>query len=132
MVSHKHVSIHDSIDMQNSPFTELGAVEVGASVSGPLAGTISFNAVRLTGAGAFAVVKLVLRPGAIKTGPPPAPTADKLGAKKGTNKFWLSGPGIVPLILVRGISDPLMLLFTKPVTSATKEYTLFMTLGRLH
>jgi hypothetical protein len=51
---------------------------------GPLHGTDSFCAVRLTGAGAFAAVKLVLRPDATNTGPPPAPTAEVFGAVKGT------------------------------------------------
>jgi hypothetical protein len=55
-----------------------------AATRGPLHGTVSFFAVRLTGAGADAAVKLVLRPDAIKTGPPPAPTADVFGAVKGT------------------------------------------------
>ena len=51
---------------------------------GPLAGTVWFNAVRLTGAGALAAVKLVLRPDAMNTDPPPAPTAEVFGAVKGT------------------------------------------------
>jgi hypothetical protein len=57
---------------------------VEAATRGPLAGTVWFSAVRLTGAGAFAAVKLVLRPGPINTGPPPAPTAEVFGAVKGT------------------------------------------------
>ena len=55
-----------------------------AATRGPLQGTDSFFAVRLTGAGALAAVKLVSRPEAMNTGPPPAPTADVFGAVKGT------------------------------------------------
>ena len=55
-----------------------------AATRGPAQGTVSFCAVRLTGAGADAAVKFVSRPDAIKTGPPPAPTADVFGAVMGT------------------------------------------------
>ena len=55
-----------------------------AATRGPLKGTLWPCAVRLTGAGAEAAVKLVSRPDAIKTGPPPAPTAEVFGAVKGT------------------------------------------------
>ena len=47
-------------------------------------GTVSFSAVRLTGAGAFATVRFVLRFAASQTGPPPAPTAVVFGATNGT------------------------------------------------
>ena len=50
----------------------------------PAQGTVLFCWVRLTGDGATAAVKLVFRPDATKTGPPPAPTADVFGAVKGT------------------------------------------------
>jgi hypothetical protein len=43
----------------------------------------------------------VFNPGATKTGPPPAPTADVFGAVNGTYIFGLSGPGIVPVAFVR-------------------------------
>src|ERR1700761_3298559 len=55
-----------------------------AATRGPLQGTDSFFAVRLTGAGALVAVQLVSRLGAMNTGPPPAPTADIFGAVKGT------------------------------------------------
>lgn len=77
----------------------------------PLAGTVLFNAVRFTGAGAFAEVKVLFRLAAAKTGPPPAPTADMLGAVNGTYLFALRGPGYVPLALVSGMLVPARLLF---------------------
>lgn len=89
---------------------------------GPSQGTVSFCAVRLTGAGATAGVKLVFRPEATKTGPPPAPTADVFGAVKGTYSPALSGPGIVPVAFV-GLSELEMSTFVYPVTFATKEKT---------
>ena len=51
---------------------------------GPLHGEDSFCAVMLTGAGTLAAVKLVSRPEAMNTGPPPAQTADVFSAVKGT------------------------------------------------
>ena len=77
---------------------------------GPSQGTVLFCAVRLTGAGATAAVKLVFRPDVTKTGPPPAPTADVFGAVKGTYCPGLSGPGIVPVAFV-GLSELEMLIF---------------------
>lgn len=77
---------------------------------GPLQGTVWFSLVRLTGPGATAAVKLVFRPDATKTGPPPAPTADVFGAVKGTYCPALSGPGIVPVAFV-GLSELEMLMF---------------------
>ena len=50
----------------------------------PAQGTVLFCAVRLTGPGATAAVKLLFRPDATNTDPPPAPTADVFGAVKGT------------------------------------------------
>ena len=55
-----------------------------AVTRGPLHGEDSFCAVRFTGAGTLEAVKLVSRPEAMNTGPPPAPTADVFGAVKGT------------------------------------------------
>jgi hypothetical protein len=71
-------------------------------------GTVSFSAVRFTGAGAFAAVRLVSRPGPMNTGPPPAPTADVLGAVYGTYMLRLRGPGVVPEALVSGMEEPEM------------------------
>ena len=87
----------------------LGAVWV--PLIAPLAGTVRFVAVRFTGAGALAEVKLVLRLAATKTEPPPAPTAVMLGAVKGTYICELSPPGYVPVALVSGMLAPLSLLF---------------------
>lgn len=56
-------------------------MEVGA---GPAAGTEEPDAMRFCGAGALAVVRFVLVVLAMKTLPPPAPTAVVLGAVKGT------------------------------------------------
>jgi len=86
-----------------------GAVEV--PFIGPLAGTVIPSAVRFTGAGALAAVKLVLSPEAMKTESPPAPTAEVLGAVKGRYIAALSGPGMVPLALVSGMSAPDTLRF---------------------
>jgi hypothetical protein len=46
-------------------------------------GLVLFCAVRLTGGGSDATVRWVLRPGRVRTGPPPAPRALRLGAAKG-------------------------------------------------
>lgn len=54
------------------------------ALAGPLAGTSWPSAVRLTGPGREAGVADLLRLGATKTGPPPAPVALRLGAAKGT------------------------------------------------
>jgi hypothetical protein len=89
---------------------------------GPSQGTVSFCTVRLTGAGATAGVKLVFRPDATKTGPPPAPTADVFSAVKGTYSSALSGPGIVPVAFV-GLLELEISTFVYLVAAATKEKT---------
>lgn len=58
-------------------------------------GTVSLDAVRLTGAGAVAGVRLALMFEATKTEPPPAPTAEALGARKGTYRFASASRGLV-------------------------------------
>lgn len=63
-----------------------GAESEAEALYGPAAGTERFIAARLMGGGAFAGVREVLTPGDRKTPWPPAPTAEVLGARKGT--YW--------------------------------------------
>lgn len=100
----------------------LPLLEFAELIRGPDQGDVSFCWVRLTGAGANAAVKLVFRPGLIKTDPPPAPTAEVFGAVKGTYRFELSGPGITPVRFVR-TSELETFKFLYPVLEVTKEKT---------
>src|SRR5712671_7145473 len=80
-------------------------------VRAPAQGTLFPCAVRLTGDGAAALVKLVFRLDATKTDPPPAPTAETSGAVKGTYNCGLSAPAVVPVVLVSGILAPDVFVF---------------------
>ena len=92
-------------------FVLIGAVDVEDALYSPAAGTVSFSAVRFTGAGASAMVRFLFKLVATKTGPPPAPTAVRLGARKGTNLSEFSGPLNTSVKLVSGMLAPDRLLF---------------------